>query len=451
MKITRWNLVLLLLVTRIWAADANVAGLALPEKLFPQLEAILQSAVQQSPRMVNRALDLEIAENNRIQARANLLPSVGGWANYLEARDTRADLSGRLDVTKIGYNFSATQPLFHWGERRNNAKAGEIQAAIAKGQYRDAYRLLAQTLRADYQRLVIQKLYVQRAAFYLEYTRSQLAQAEDRLAKKVISQYEISGYRLAAEQAQIANEQTQYEFETAKASFARLSGTPQLADDAIPDSIPVPGYDAAALDGLLARFLGEKELPSVEAFTARKQLESQRLSLANTKTRLRPKLSFVVGVSQDDQSYTINVAQKYRVNSVFAGFSASWTLFDGFAAQAAVRNELARRRQLENDYRELTERLAQQAQTQVKHANFSARRMSIANRGLVASEATLKTKQEEFGRGLMSEADVSLARIALYDAQVNAYHGRIELLSRIGDFLGTLAEDPVVGNLPTLK
>lgn len=447
MKTLRILLVLPLLSVAIMAADPAVNGLVLPEKVFPQLDVILQSAVQQSPRMLNRALDLEIAENNRLSARAGLLPNIGGYVSYYESRDTRADLSGRVDVTKIAYNFSITQPIYHWGERRNSAKMGEIQASIAQGQYQDGYRALAQTLRSDFMRLIVQKLTVKRGAAYAEYAKSQLAKEEVRLAQKVISEFQIFPVRLAAEQAQLIYERVQFDFEMAKASFARLSGRPVLSDDAIPDGIPTVGYDAATIDRLLAGFLGQKDLPAIEAVIMRKQLESAALGYANQKTRLRPKFNFVLGVSQDEQSYTINVAQKYRVNSFFGGLSANWTIFDGFAAQAGVRNELARKRQMENDYKDLTERLAQQAQTQVRQLNFAARNMAISDRALVASQGNLKSKQEEFARGTSSEDDVTQARIALIDAQINASSGRHDFLNRIGEFLGTIVEDPVVANV----
>ncbi len=447
MKTFRFLLVLPLFSVEIMAADPAVRSLVLPEKVFPQLDVILQSAVQQSPRMLNRALDLEIAENNRIQARAGLLPNFGGYASYYESRDTRADLSGRVDVTKIAYNFSITQPVYHWGERRNSAKMGEIQASIAQGQYQDGYRALAQTLRGDFMRLIVQKLTVKRGAAYAEYTKNQLAKEEVRLAQKVISEFQIFPVRLAAEHAQLIYERVQFDFEMAKASFARLSGRAVLADDAIPDAIPPVAYDPGVFDRLLAGFLGQKELPAIEAVTMRKQLENAALSYANQKTRLLPKFNFVVGVSQDEQSYTINVAQKYRVNSFFGGLSANWTIFDGFAARAGVRNELARKKQMENDYKDLTDRLAQQAQTQVRQLNFAARNMAITDRALVASEGNLKTKQEEFARGTSSEDDVAQARIALIDAQINASSGRHDFLYRIGDFLGTIVEDPVVANV----
>lgn len=451
MKILRLFLMLPLLAGQILAVEAAGGALVLPEKILPQLGPVLAEAVQQSPTMLNRALDLEIAENNRIQSRAGLLPSLGGYASYLESRDTRADLSGRLDVTKVAYNFSITQPLYHWGERNNYFKISEIQSDIAKGQYQDGYRALAQTLRHDYMRLIVLKLTVKRGAAYAEHTKNQLAKEEVRLAQKVISEFQIFAVRLAAEHAQIIYDRVQFDYDMAKISFARLSGRAVMDDGAIPDLIPAVSYDATAYDRLLAGFLAQNELPSVEAVTMRKQLASGALSLANQKTRLRPKFNAVLGISQDEQSYTINVAQKYRVNSIFAGVSANWTLFDGFAAQAAVRNELARQRQMRNDYKVLTERLAQQAQTQVKLVNFAARNMVITDRALGASEGNLKSKQEEFGRGVISEDDVSLARIAVYDAQINACNGRIEFLYRTGDFLGTITEDPVVANIVALK
>ncbi len=451
MKIPRLSLVLTLLTGKFLTVGTAADGLVLAEDVLPQLEPVLTAAVQQSPTMLNRALDLEIAENNRIQSRAGLLPGLGGYASYMQSRDTRADMTGRLEVTKVAYNFSITQPVFHWGERRNTLKISEIQASIAKGLYQDGYRALAQNLRNDYMRLIVQKLIVKRGAAYAAFTKNQLAKEETRLAQKVISEFQIFPVRLAAEQAQLIYERAQFDLEMAKLSLARVSGLPPLSDSEIPDSIPALSYSAEAYESLLAGFLSQKELPAIEAVNMRKQMESGALSLANQKTRLRPKFNFVMGISQDQQSFTINVAQKYRVNSVFAGLSANWTIFDGFAAQAAVRNDLARSRQMKTDYKVLNERLAQQAQTNVRLINFSARSMAITDRALLSSEGNLKTKQEDFGRGISSEDEVNLARIGVYDAQINAGNGRCDFLNRVGEFLGTIMADPVLEKVASVK
>ena len=435
-----------LMAVGLWATPA-VNDLALPEQVFPQLDGILKGAVQQSPRMLSRALDLEIAENTRIQARSGLLPSMGAYYSYYQASDDRADLNGRQNVTKIAYSVSVTQPLYYWGERRNNARIGEIQAAIAKGSYRESYRLLVQELRSGYLGLIAQKVAIQRARFSLEFANGQLAQAEDRLLKRVISDAEIYPVRLYAEQAQLAAERAEFDFQNAKLSFARLAGIGSIADDAIPKDIPSAAYPAGAFDSLLAGYLSQKAPPTTEAFTLRQMLEMEKLNYASAKTRLRPKFNAVLGTTQDEQSYTQNVAQKYQVNSIYGGVSASWSIFDGFAAGAAVRTSLARRRQLENDYRQLTERLAQEAQTQVKQINFSARSMSFYDRLLISGEGNLKTRQEEFRRGVRSEADVSQAQISLFDRQIDALKARSDYLMKIGEFLGTITEDPILNNL----
>ena len=447
MKVCKLLAALAFLVGGLCAAAPAGDQVMLPEQVFPQLDVMLKSAVQQSPRMLSRALDLEIAENNRIQTHAGLLPTVGSYFSYYKASDDRADLSGRHIVDKIAYNITLTQPLYHWGELKNTARMGEIQASITQGQYREAYRLLAQELRASYLRLIVQKLALRRARFYLDYTQNQLSQQEDRFTKKVISEVEISVARLTAEQAQLAAERTEFDYETAKASFARLAGTTGLADEAIPDSIPAAVYAPGAFSQLLAGFLAQKDPPTLEANTLRHLLEIENLNYQVQKTRLRPKLNAVVGTSQDEQTYSLNVAQKYRVNSIFAGLAVNWMIFDGFSSGAIVRTSLARRHQLENDYRQVTERLAQDAQSQVKLINFSARSMAIYDRFLVSGEGYLRTIQDDFKRGVKSEADVSLAQISLYDAQVNAGNARSDYLAKVGDFLGIVVQDPILANV----
>lgn len=419
----------------------------MPETILPDLNGILQRALSQSPRMVSRAIDLEVAENNRIAARAGLLPSLTGTYSLYEAKDKREDLVGRQGVTKEAYYLTLNQPLFFWGDRVNNARIGQIYEQMAKGNYQEAYRNLAQELRQKYLGLIVQKIAVARARHFLGYARQQVALAEDRLAKRVISDRDIHPIRLTAEHAEITFERAVFDFENAKHSFAQLAGLPRIEDTQIPETLPPLAPQAPAVNRLLAGYLGAAELPTVEAVNSRKQLEIEELNLKMNRTRLLPKFSLVAGISQDDQSYTINIAQRYRLNSQYAGVSVSWTIFDGFAARSAVRNNLARRRQMANDYEQMTDRLTQQAQTQARLLEFSARYMVISDRALSAAESNLKAKQEEFARGVATEADVSVTMTSLYDATVGAYNARVDYLLKTGDFLGTVNADPAVANL----
>jgi outer membrane protein TolC len=451
MNIRKLLAVIPLLASGLWAASPAVNELTLPEKLYPQLDVILKQAVQQSPQMINRTMDLEIAENNRIAARANVLPNAGGYYSYYKAWDDRADLNGRVKVDKVGYSFSITQPVYHWGERMNYVRMGEIQKKIAQGNYQDGYRLLAQEIRSQYLQLIIKKLSLERSRVINKYNQDVRNAAEDRLAKKVISEAEIFIVRLNAERALIDLERAGLDFESAKQSFARLTGTPQLEDGAIPEQVAEASHPAEALERVLAAFLAQKDPPTIAAVNLRSQIELENLTYRNQKTRLRPKFNFVVGTSQDQQSYSLDVAQKYKVNSLFGGLAGTWTVFDGFAAKAGQRNALFRRRQVENDYRGLTDSLAREAQAQLKQVDFSARLMSIANRLLAATKGGFEVKKTDYARGVVSENDVTLANMNYYEALISANAARADYLARVGNFLGTVAEDPVLANIAPNK
>jgi outer membrane protein TolC len=397
-----------------------------------------------------------MAENSRIAARAGMLPYLGGYVSYNQSRDKvsylyddpNASSVASYTITKTPYALALSQPLYHWGALHNTARIGEIQQNIAQGQYREGYRLLAQTLRGEYLRLILLKLSATRARFYLETTANQLKQEEERLVKKVISEAEIFGVRIAAERAQIAAERADFDLQSARNSFARLAGLgASFTDDAIPDGIPGTGPVSGELDRMLVDFLAQKDPVSTEAATMRQQLAVENLTYQITRTRLWPKLSAVIGLTQDEQNNFYGSGARYSVNSQYAGVTLNWSIFDGFATGAATRSSLARRRQLENDYRQLTERLAQDAQNQVKLVGFSARSMSINDRLLLSGEGNVRAKNEEFGRGVRSEAEVSQAKLGLYDAQISAFSARRDYLLSVGDFLGTIMEDPVLANL----
>jgi outer membrane protein TolC len=454
MKFLNLCTLLPVLAVNLWAAAPTAPELSLPEAIFPDLEVILKKAAQQSPQMLSQALTLEIAEQGRISARSSLLPSIGASVSLSRGEDKttyiyspQSSYSTDYYTTTNPYSYSISQPVFHWGALRNSARIGAIYAKIAHGQYRNGYRLLAQSLRASYQSLIVQKIAVKRAALYLEIVQKQLAIHEAGFAQKEIAEATVVNSRLAVEAAQIDYERVQFNFEAAKNFLARLSGCPALDHETIPDGVPKLIYTEAAFSQLLAGFLAQKDLPTMEAVTARKNLEIANLNYAITRTRLLPKFGASAGVSQSVQHNLYGSIDTYQLNSRSVSISASWSIFDGFASGAAQRSALATRRQQEAAYKELTDQLAQSAQTQVKLINFYARSMSMSDRALVASGDNLKHQQAEFARGNIAEAALSWAQMGLYDAQMSTYSVRNEYLRQTGEFLGLIVEDPVLNNL----
>ncbi len=432
--------------------QADPASLPLPETYLPALKDILSTAVSQSPRMIARNAENAVAEGGRIVMRSGQLPSVGGYVGYYPwQRDWRADLSKFADVNRLNYNFSINQPLYHWGALENNTRIGELQLRMTQGQTAEGYRILVQEIRGQYLALVIKKAALVRARLSLKMAEDNLSVAQTKLEKKVMSEAEIGMVRLMLDRAKLAADRTEEDYNDSKSVFAKLCGTPVLSDSQIPDEIPDPAGPTSTLEPMLTDFTSHKELDTYSLRNLNDQIEVEKLTYENTKTRLLPQLNFQIGTSQDQTSYTTNIAAKYRVTSVFTGFVLNWSIFDGFATRGAMASSLARRRQLEQSYKDMSANLADQARSQLKQVEFARRGMEIANRLLESSTGALRDRKADATRGLASEADVNTFQLSYQEAQINAFSARFDYLIKTGDFLSTMLKDPALVNLPSPK
>jgi outer membrane protein TolC len=445
MKLSRLVVSLLLfsalLLPAAWAAAEDVD---LPERVFPALDQILRDALQQSPRILARNLDLEIAQGDEMQAKAGLYPSAGGYVGYQKARETREDIqTGSYPTNMTNYAFSVSQPVWHWGVVRNGARIGEIRRKILEQQYVEAFRMLAQEIRAGYLGLITRKALMRSTRFNLKLTETSLQVAEDRLAKGTISVGDIFSTRMNALQLRLTTDRSAEDFEQARRAFRLLTGK-VLSNDEIPDLIPPLSGGDEAPPRLLADFLSQKDPQTSSVIFARQQLEIENLNLKIQQKRLYPMINLVTGISQNRQSYTQNVGVLYGVQDRYIGMNLSWSVFDGFAARGAVKSSLARKRQFEASFRQLTENLGQEAQRLEKQVEFSLRQMRISDRLLGERGDFLHASEEDFKRGTAAETDLNAARASFFSVEFAAFNARADYLQRMSDFLGAIMVDPVL-------
>ncbi|MEO6875927.1 MAG: TolC family protein, partial [Opitutaceae bacterium] len=382
------------------------ANLPLPENYFPALKEILRTAVKQSPRMVARNADSAAAEGNRIVLRAGQLPSLGGFAQYYpwDWQD-RSDISKTTTVTRLNYNLTFTQPIYHWKALQNNTRIGELQLKMAQGQTAEGYRMLVQEIRSQYLALVIKKAALGRTHLARQMADDNFTVSQNKLEKKVISEADMFKPTLSRDQAILTEERMADDFASTKLVFAKLCGMPVLSDDDIHNEIPDVSAPAPALEPILTAFTSQKDPDTYSLRSLSNQIEVEKLTYANINTRLRPMLNLAAGTSQDQQSYTSNIAQKYAVTDYFVGLQVSWSIFDGFATSGAKASSLARRRQLELNYQTLSADLTDQARNQLKQVGFTRRAMELSNRMLTSSTGALRDKKADAARGLASETD----------------------------------------------
>jgi outer membrane protein TolC len=418
------------------------------EKVFPELQPILATALQQSPRMLERNLDLEASAGDLLQAKAGLYPGVSAYFQDSRTRDRREDIVGTQKTEKLYYSLSVSQPIYHWGAIRNRAKMGEIRDKLASQQYGQAYAVLAQEIRGTYLRLIVLKVQLQTARYDQQQTEQALRLAEDRLKNRVISDAEIFHPRIAVQQAVLNTDRAEEAFSETKKVFRLLTGVSAPADDAIPVAIGAVKPAPQETDRLLAAFLGHPEPKTFATNFAKGQLEIERLGYAINRTGLRPKFSAVAGISQDEQSYSTNIAQKYGVQSLYLGISGSWNIFDGFATRGAVRSSLARVRKLEANYKQLTETAGADAQRAAHQLKFVERQMAIQDQLMDSATNFLQYRKDEFARGTVSETDVAAVQGVYNREFLTTLQSRSEYLLKFSEFLSLIMEDPAMANVP---
>lgn len=454
------------------AAQSNGALPALPETYFPALKAILDTALQQSPKMIAKNAEVAISEQNRISARAGQLPSFSGYMNYYPwDRQVRADLKnekdpvtglprnpniplnpkGATNVEKLSYTLSINQPIFHWGALKNGTRIANLQLKIAQGQTAEAYRLLAEEVRSQYLALIIKKAYLGRARASQKAAEDELALARSKLEKHVIADADMFSPTIAAEQARLAYDHNESDYEYALIAFGKLTGSAPLTDEQLPIDIPAVTPVGSVLESMASQFIGQSTLNTYALENAKRAIEVEELNYKIANTRLLPKFNAVAGVTQDQQSYSLNPGNRYQVQDKYAGVTVNWTLFDGFQARAAKATSLLRRRELQRAFEEQSTEVVAAIKKQMRELEFSARSLVIIEKLTGSAAIYLKVKEEDQERGIASATDVQAARLGYQDSQIAAFTARADYLMKVSDLVSAMQKDPLLANIPAQR
>lgn len=429
------------------------ADLPLPENYLPVLKNALETAVQQSPRMIARNTELVVADANRIISRSSQLPSMGFTGTYYPwTRDKRA--SGGVETyrntDRTTYYLTIHQAAYHWGALRNAARIGALRLKIAEGQTAEVYRLLAQEIRSLYLQLILKKASLARSRLAQQQAEEKLSLAKDNLERRLIARASMYGPEMAFEYARLATDRAVDDYETSKASFARLCGRPPLAEDEIPEEIPAFEQPEQSAEPLLTEFSSRDELDTYALANMRKQVEAARLEHRIARVRLRPKLGLTVGVSQDEVSYYAAGLPGSRsgVQSLFTGLTVNWPIFDGFAAKGAKVSALARLRQLERSYADATVETREAVKSKLRQLEFAARALKLAEYSFAVDRGGYEAKKEDVELGLSAPSELLASEIGFRGSRISAYSTRADYLMKVADFLSSVGKDPALANLP---
>lgn len=444
-----------LLVIGFWAGAAGGRAQAdrvtpLPEEVFPELKEILKTALEQSPQMVHRNIELAQSEANRMTALAQMLPSVGtGFSYNVSDAAVSSNTSVKSRSSGLYYSASLSQPVFRWGTLRAQSESAKIQLLITQRNFAEGYRQLALTIRNQYLGLVAKKNTWRNAEAGRVRAATALSLAEANLQAGRLSRAEILPPQLDLEEARLRADRAAEDLAASKRYFARLTGQPELADESIPDQIPSVRYDPAVTAAMAGGFIGERWEYHPSITTARDWVRVAELNYKVTKYRLYPMLSFGASISQSNStSASENSVSQVGVLSSYYGISASWTIFDGRATKAAKFNAKANQRYYERLLQTQTDTLLDQVRSMEKQIDFAHRAMALAEIRNAQAEAALRQRQDEAQQGLASQIAVDMALATQENSRLSLQSYRLDFLSRWSEFVSTTGDDPILGFLP---
>lgn len=433
----------------------------MPEDLLPELKTLLISALRQSPQMVQSEISISQAEAARYASSAQLLPQVVANASFAwnrisaekavppggfrpgEPRTSEDKSSGPY------YGVSMNQPVFTWFALSNQVKIADVAIKISEKSYADAYRSLANVIRTQYLGLIFQKVSLRNQRFSLKQTERLLELDEARLKSGAMSPAELIQPRAAFAFARLAMARSDELYGRSKRQLARLSGVDSIDEEKIP--LEAPKWTASP--GASARLAARMQRDGVES-TFAGQINALRIKDADlnykiASTRLYPKFSLSASVSQyNSQNVTASSVTQQAAFSTTYGISASWTIFDGFAARGAKRYALANKRIYEQQQKLLAAQLSEQISSTVQLIDFSATAVEMAETSRVGALVGVERISDEFKRGVVTEDVVASFTSQLFSQEASVVAARIELLNRWCELVSAVGADPILSQIP---
>ena len=290
---------------------------------------------------------------------------------------------------------------------------------------------------------------LERARFNLELANTNLAEGREKRKQNVASDADIFAAELHQQRAEYTAINAEDAFILSSEILARLSGTDTLREDQVPLDYPAPEIrsDAGKLASMLAHFLAQEIPSNTELELALEQMKISQNDLHAQRMALRPKLNLVAGLTQDEQAYDANIANKYEVQSLFVGVHMSWTIFDGFASKGRIKSSLEKMRVAEINYETKKSEILSNAQSYGRQFKSLALAIVITDRELDSAQNQLKYLQERRDQGEASDAQVNVAQLSLHDSTTSALNNRANYWNKLGEFLSLIDSDPILNRI----
>jgi outer membrane protein TolC len=426
------------------ASSAGEENVQLPEDVLPQLKPLLEQAMLQSPKTLERNLDLVMAEADGYMARSASLPSAGGYVSYQKTEETQSGLINSGTGDKFYYNFSINQAVWQWGALEASRKISRIDRDLAKMNYDSAYRALAAEVRSAYLGLVLQKMVVRNTEDATRLAQENLDRQQARYSANQVTYGEIMTHQLRLDEASLAMRRAKADWEFSLGAFRSLCGNSALTEADIPDEIT----DITTAPSVVPAVASSVTDASDPVQVAEKEVAKAKLACVAPRYALFPRLGLVAGISRDENNRDIMVngevtPYRYKVDSMYVGAQVNWSIFDGFNSKGQRLASRTRLRRAEQRLATLREATARNFERDRANVGFTWDTYKVAQMRLRMAREGLAHMREEAKRGQASQEQVDIAQAAAFYNQYMAQSALAAHLNAVVQYLSAKGMDPV--------
>lgn len=396
------------------------------------LERAVALALERNGSLRRAQMQIPLAEADRVQARAAILPRLDFNASISRTRNGGGEVTGSFvdpatgDVvplqtpSQVFSSYSAglflQQLLFDGGKWWRNLEARESGVAAAK---KDSAEARQETLYAVHQRFYALVLALRQLQVFTQAAERSRAQAEatQRLFESGRqTRSEVFAARANRDNDEVNRLDQEARVEAARQDLAVAVGAepgesiaveeaPRLFDD--PE--PPPTLDAAVAIALAQR-------PILQALAHR--LESQRQFASAATGDDWPSIGVGVGYSRQAQTPDVFASSLDKASTLSVGLTFNWNVFNGQATRAQVEKARVQVLQAENDLREARRNVAAEVQRCVARLAAARQVAFVASSGEQSAREGLHLARARQEAGTGSQMEVRDAELKLTHSQL---------------------------------
>lgn len=432
---------------------AQSVDLLYPEEVFPELNPLLETAMEHSPELEAQASMVEerrgqlMMQTSRSRSRLDVTSQLLGGYEVRFNPDTYGGAVDRVESrpqATLNARIWWQKPLFYWG---NNERQEEIASAYMEGSehnYAQTARQHLASVRETYLRWV--------GAFHQrEIAKDQIPLAERFVQnqKELLKIGRTSEQEILELEARLQEAQESLALYERDESYYRNQLKLMVGDDQLVDRLTLESFPGMQLLSIGEIAALRRELEGIERDSPAVRREEALAEADETyyeavKREKRPVVDFVAGMVSDRvDSYNIDDSA-YRLSS-YVGLQVRWNIFDGYRNKGERMGALARMRQREAriemtraQMHSATERALSNLELDVRQARARSTRVEMLERRLRLSEV-------EGGAEWIAPIDQLEMRLDYLEAEARVIASKISYLINMSQLAAIYFVDPVSG------